>query len=229
MERPSPPARPEVWVNCAVSVDGRLAFADGRRARLSSEEDLDRVHRLRATVDGILVGIGTVVRDDPSLRVQWERTGRPPGPSPTRIVVEGRGRIPEGARVLDGSAPTIVALARSSARRYPPSVRTIVAGASEVDLDELFRALAGLGLRRILVEGGARILASVLRPGRFDRLTVYYAPVLIGAGSAPPMIDGPPAAGAEELRRLRLEAVERLGEGYLATYRPPGTDRPSAP
>ena len=216
----SPEPRPEIWVNCAASADGRIAFADGARARLSSPEDLARLQRMRSQVDGILVGVGTVVLDDPSLRVHWELIGGARGTEPTRIIVDGSGRTPEKARVLDGSIPTIVATTERAHRRYPPHVRIVVAGTHRVDLGRLFAHLLGLGLRRVLVEGGAQILASVIGEGRFDRFTVYYAPVLIGAERAPPIIAGPAASSLDAVRRLELVGLERLGEGYVATYVP---------
>jgi 2,5-diamino-6-(ribosylamino)-4(3H)-pyrimidinone 5'-phosphate reductase len=212
---------PVVWVNCACSLDGRLAYAGGARARLSSPEDLVRVQRLRAGADGILIGVGTVVKDDPSLRVHWELLGAASGRDPTRIVVDGSGRTPEGARVLDGSAPTIVATTERSRRKFPSHIRTVVVGGQRVDLRQLFAGLPALGIRRLLVEGGAEILATVVRAGLFDRLTVYYAPVVIGGTTAPTMIAGPETRGPADAAPLALSGVARLGEGYVATYLPP--------
>lgn len=212
--------RPAVWVNCAASLDGRLAFADGVRARLSSPEDLVRVQRLRANADAILVGVGTVVKDDPSLRVHWELLNEPPRAEPTRVVLDSRGRIPPGARVLDGSAPTIVAVSEQCDRRYPPTIRSIIAGKVRVDLAELFGRLPALGIHKLMVEGGSEVISSVLRAGLFDRLTVYYAPVVIGGRTAPPIAAGGETRSAEEEAQLSLQSVERVGEGYVATYTP---------
>jgi len=212
--------RPEVWANCAASADGRIAFADGVRARLSSPEDLRRVHAIRAGVDAILVGVGTVVHDDPSLRVRAELVDRPPAAPPLRVIVDGSGRTPAGARVLDGTAPTVVGTTEANRRTYPAHVRTIVTGGSRVDLAVLFERLAEQGVHRLLVEGGAEILRSVLVGRWFDRFTIYYAPVLIGDGSAPPVVGGPAARSFADATALELERVERLGAGYLATYRP---------
>jgi len=216
----SPPLRPYVWVNCAASLDGRLAFAGGKRAGLSSPEDLERVQRLRADADAILVGVGTVVKDDPSLRVHWELLGQPPGKNPTRVIVDASGRTPTGARVLDGSTPTIVATSERAKRVFPPHVRTIVAGATRVDLARLFAVLHAQGFRRLMVEGGAEILSSVLREGLFDRFSIYYAPTVIGGSTAPPVVSGPETTGPDDAVPLELLGLERLGEGYLATYAP---------
>jgi len=217
-----PARRPAVWVNCAASLDGRLAFAGGRRAALSGPEDLERVQRLRASSDAILVGVGTVVKDDPSLRVHWELLGETPGPNPMRVVVDGSGRTPSTARVLDGSTPTIIATSERSTRSFPDHIRTLIAGKDRVDLGRLFPMLADLGVRTLMVEGGAEILSSVLRGGLFDRFTIYYAPVIVGGTSAPPVTSGPETRGPEELATLELLGLERLGSGYLAIYGPPG-------
>jgi 2,5-diamino-6-(ribosylamino)-4(3H)-pyrimidinone 5'-phosphate reductase len=212
--------RPAVWANCAASADGRLAYAEGRPARLSSPEDLRRVQQLRANADAILVGVGTVLKDDPSLRVHWDLLGQPEGKSPTRVVVDSTGRTPAGARVLDGTIPTIVATTTRSTRRFPPHVRTIVTGQGSVDLADLLVQLHALGIRRLMVEGGAGILSSLLREGLFDRLTVYYAPVVVGGRTAPSIAGGPDTPGSEGLVLLRLLALDRLGEGYVVTYAP---------
>ncbi|HEY1198387.1 MAG TPA: 2,5-diamino-6-(ribosylamino)-4(3H)-pyrimidinone 5'-phosphate reductase [Thermoplasmata archaeon] len=218
----TPTRRPAVWVNCAASLDGRLAFAGGKRAALSCPEDLERVQRLRADSDAVLVGVGTVVQDDPSLRVHWELLGQPPGKNPTRVVVDASGRTPPNARVLDGSTPTIVATSERSTRAFPPQVTTVVVGATRVDLPRLFTVLYDRGIRRLMVEGGAEILSSVLRAGLFDRFSIYYAPMVVGGATAPPVVSGPETRGPEDTTAFELIGLERVGVGYLATYAPPG-------
>ncbi len=220
VERDRAGARPEVLLNCAVSMDGRLAYAGGTRARLSSEEDLRRVHQLRADVDAIVVGIGTVLQDDPSLRVRWELLDRPAGKAPIRVVLDSHGRTPSNARILGAETPTIVAVVEGTTPRFPPHVRTIVAGRDRVDLGRLLHALAAEGVHRVLVEGGAAVLASFVRAGLFDRWTVYYAPLVIGGTTAPSMISGPDTASRDGAETLQLVGVERLGEGVVATFVP---------
>jgi diaminohydroxyphosphoribosylaminopyrimidine deaminase/5-amino-6-(5-phosphoribosylamino)uracil reductase len=135
------------------------------------------------------------------------------------------GRTPEGARVLDGSAPTLIAISDACERRFPEGVRTVRAGRSQVELERLWAALAQLGVATVLVEGGATVLASVLGSGAFDRLTVYIAPVLIGGHSAPPMVLGPESEGEGETIRLVRESAEPLGDGVLLTFRPRAAPR----
>lgn len=170
-----------------------------------------------------------MIQDDPSLRVHWELLDGPKGRDPYRIVVDGSGRIPERARVLDGSLPTIVATSRASRRTYPAPVERIVAGATRVDLGEAFRALAAKGLRRLFVEGGAELLASVVRGRLFDRWTVYYAPVAVGGPTAPSILAGPDVANLADAVPVNLTGVERLGEGFVATYVPGPAPSPASP
>jgi 2,5-diamino-6-(ribosylamino)-4(3H)-pyrimidinone 5'-phosphate reductase len=216
--------RLRVIANCAVSADGRLAYAGGRRARLSGPEDLARVQRLRADSDAILIGVGTVLLDDPSLRVHWELLDRPPGRSPLRVVLDSNGRTPPGARVLDGTLPTLLATAAGNQREFPDHVETFRAGSPRVDSGALLEHLSERGAHQLMVEGGATVLASFLRERRVDELTVYVAPVLIGGRTAPPMLAGPESATEAEAMRLKRTRVESLGEGVLLTYRP---DAPS--
>jgi 2,5-diamino-6-(ribosylamino)-4(3H)-pyrimidinone 5'-phosphate reductase len=217
---PTGARRPEVWVNYATSEDGRIAYAGGARARLSSREDLQRVQEMRSVADAILVGVGTVVLDDPSLRVHWDLIGRPAGTSPTRIVVDATGRTPEAARVLDTSTPTIIGTSERCTRKFPDHVDVIVAGREEVDLVLFFERLYDRGIRRMMVEGGSEILASVFRARLFDRCTVYHAPIVIGGRTAPTVAAGPETPSEREAVGLRLVALERLGDGYLATFVP---------
>jgi 2,5-diamino-6-(ribosylamino)-4(3H)-pyrimidinone 5'-phosphate reductase len=213
-------ARPTVHVNCAASVDGRLAYAGGKPARLSGPDDLRRVQELRAASDGILVGVGTVVADDPSLRVHWELLDRPPGPSPVRIVLDSNGRTPPGARILDGRQPTIIATAENCQRAFPDGVTVVRAGQVRVDLSRLLTNLLGRGIRRLMVEGGSQVIGSFLAAGCVDRLTVFVAPVVIGDATAPVLATFPMAGPPAPVVPLRRIEARPLDEGTLLTYVP---------
>jgi 2,5-diamino-6-(ribosylamino)-4(3H)-pyrimidinone 5'-phosphate reductase len=215
-----PRARPFVHVNCAISVDGRLAFAAGRRALLSGPSDLRRVQRLRADLDAILVGVGTVIADDPSLRVHWDLLDENPGSGPLRVVVDSRGRTPPTAKVLDGSQPTLVATAVDCGRAFPEGVEVLRTGQGHVELPDLLSRLPERGVRSVLVEGGARILASVVTGRLFDVLTVFVAPVIIGGPTAPPMVAvGEDPAGGP-MSRLLLRRSQPMDGGVLLEYVP---------
>ncbi|HYK92756.1 MAG TPA: dihydrofolate reductase family protein [Thermoplasmata archaeon] len=213
--------RPHVQVNCATSADGRLAFAEGRRAILSGPEDLARVQALRAGCDAILVGVATVRLDDPSLRVHWDLLHRSPGKEPLRVVLDSRGRTPEHAKVLDGRSPTLIATSVACSRKFPNGVDAFAAGTDRVDLPALLTELRRRGIRRLLVEGGGEVIASFLRAGLVDLLTVYVAPVLIGGATAPSMMRGAETSDEATAVKLRLLTVDRLGPGVLLSWAPP--------
>lgn len=225
-------SRPYVHVNCAVSLDGRLAFAGGKRAPLSGPLDLVRVQRLRADLGAVLVGVGTVILDDPSLRVHWDLLQRPAGPPPIRICLDGSGRLPATARLLDGTQPTIVGTTTTSQRSYPAPAQTILAGPGpEVDLPTFLSALDARGIKKLLVEGGSHVIASFLRAGLVDRMTVFVAPVLIGGATAPSLMAGPESHSSDEWVELLRESVEPLDGGVLISLRPrePPAGAPPSP
>ncbi|HZY70603.1 MAG TPA: dihydrofolate reductase family protein [Thermoplasmata archaeon] len=212
--------RPFVFVNCAISLDGRLAYAGGRPARLSGPEDRRRVQELRASSDAILVGIGTVLADDPSLRVHWDELGLPPGRAPLRVVLDSTGRTPERARVLDGTQPTLVATAQECARRFPTGVEVFRTGAPRVDLVRLLEELGRRGVRSVMVEGGSHVIGSFLAEGLVERLTVFVAPQIVGAASAPPMVAWPENVRDSAPVQFVRKELRPIDGGLLATFEP---------
>jgi 2,5-diamino-6-(ribosylamino)-4(3H)-pyrimidinone 5'-phosphate reductase len=221
MGDPIPPSvRPQVLVNCAVSLDGKLACAGGARARLSGPNDLRRVQALRADCGAILVGAGTVRLDDPSLRVHWELLGIPPGREPLRVVLDSRGGIPRRARVLDGSRPTLVATSDGGSRVFPAGVDVWRSTGERVELRPLLEHLTSRGVEKVLVEGGATVLASFFRERLVDELTVYVAPVLIGGSTSPSLLAGEECADLTQAIPLERTALEPLDDGVLLRFRP---------
>lgn len=179
--------RPRVTVSYAQTLDGRLATRSGSSQWISGEESLRLVHELRASHDAILVGVGTVLRDNPRLTVRLAS-----GRDPLRVIVDSHLRTPLTAAVLaDGAAPgTLVATTHEAP---PESCRAIEAlgatvlrlpaeGAGHVDLAALLAALAARGVGSVMVEGGARIITALLRSRLVDRLVVTIAPKVLGSG-----------------------------------------------
>ena len=155
--------RPFVVWKSAATLDGRVAAADGTSRWITGGQARAAVHRLRATCDAVVVGSGTVLTDDPQLTVRDEN-GRDVGRQPLRVVVDRRGRVPAGARVLDDAAPTHVSSAATPA--------------------ELLAELFDRGVRRVLLEGGPTLAAAFLRAGLVDEALVHLAPTLLGGGQA---------------------------------------------
>jgi diaminohydroxyphosphoribosylaminopyrimidine deaminase/5-amino-6-(5-phosphoribosylamino)uracil reductase len=157
--------RPHVVWKVGATLDGRVAAADGTSRWITGETARAAVHRLRATCDAVLVGSGTVLADDPQLTVR-DAEGRNLARQPLRVVVDRRGRVPAGARVLDDAASTHVSRA--------------------ADPGGLLAELFERDVRRVLLEGGPELAAGFLRAGLVDEAVVHLAPTLLGAG--PPLV-----------------------------------------
>jgi len=206
--------RPRVIINAAMSIDGKIALSDGTAVRLSNEEDLRRVHRLRASVDAILVGVGTVLKDDPKLTVKSEYAK---GRNPLRVVLDSDGKISESAHVLDGSAPTLIVTSEESGRSFPHA-EVLRLGKDEVNLQALLDRLGARDVKTLLVEGGSTVIWSFLRQGLADELKVFVSSRVLGGHAAPTLAGGAGFTSLDEAPRLRLDRIERLGDGALLEY-----------
>ena len=199
--------RPFVTWKFAASLDGRVAARDGSSRWITGSEARADAHRLRAACDAVLVGIGTVLADDPELAV---RDAPVPRGQPLRVVLDSRGRTPAQARVRNGSADTLVLTA------------TDVPGAPGygLDLPAVLGLLAGRGVRRVLVEGGPTVAGAFVDAGLVDEVVAYLAPALLGGPPAHPALSGHGAATVAGIRRLRTVDVDRLGVDLRVTARP---------
>lgn len=186
-------ARDTVLAQLGQSADGFIAARSGDAVFVTGEEDREHLHRLRALVDGVVVGVGTVVADDCRLTPRSV-----PGEPATRVVLDGHGRCPRDAHVLTvADAPTLWLRGPGCAPAYPPAAHVEVV---ELAIDDAGRfppsavldLLRGRGLRRILVEGGGRTVSDFVAAGVVDRLWLTIAPVLIGDGVPGLRFEGSP-------------------------------------
>ncbi len=204
--------RPYVQINCAMSADGKIAGSDRRQVTISSAEDKERVKRLRGEFDAILVGVGTVIADDPHLTVKDLNYDT----NPIRIVLDSRGRTPDSAMVLDERAPTVMVTVDSCEREWDCE-ETIRTGKDEIDLMDLMDQLYEMGIDRLLVEGGGETISSFFRAGIVDRYTVFVGGLVIGGRSSPTPADGEGWV-ADGGAALKLEKSETLGNGVLLDF-----------
>ncbi len=205
-------------MNAAMTLDGKVVTAGGD-SRISCEEDLDRLHRLRSEVDAVIVGAGTILADDPSLTVR-----RVPGKNPVRVVVDGRGRIPLTARVLRDGHRTIVAVSSLAGKGKVEAIRETgaevwVFRGRTGHLGKLLERLHGLGVRRVLLEGGPTLNWEMLREGLVDEVRVSVAPVIVGGEGAKTLVEGRGFRRVMDGIRLSLVRIERVGEDLLLVYR----------
>ena len=191
--------RPYIHVNCAASVDGKISRPDGSRLRISSEWDMRRVHRLRAEMGSILVGAGTIIKDDPKLTVKEEHSGRKV--ELNKIVLDGKGRIPVTSEFLTTPGRSYIVTTESPNRIWLNSMRDMAGGENGIeiieipgddgviDLGEILAELKRIGIESILVEGGSEIIWEFVSGGFFDKITIYYGPILVG-GFGPGIASG---------------------------------------
>jgi 3,4-dihydroxy 2-butanone 4-phosphate synthase/GTP cyclohydrolase II len=179
------PDRPYVVLKYAQTLDGRIATSSGDSKWISGADERAISHALRAACDAVLVGVGTVVSDDPQLTVRMV-----PGASPVRVVLDSTLRTPSTARVLDDAAATILFTTDRATpgrvdelRARQIGVRLVPAGPGGADLTSALTDLHATGVRSLLVEGGAKVITSVLAEGLADRLIVAVAPTILGAGT----------------------------------------------
>lgn len=215
--------RPYIIINCAMSADGKIALASMEQTQISCKEDLVRVHRLRNSVDAVLVGKNTVLSDDPSLLVKEEYLGEREMKGkrrvPTRIVLSSTGDIPLRARVLDGTAPTIIVVSEKCRLKRLRNTELLRCGREMVDIHELLPILSKRRIRRMLVEGGGTVIWSFLKDGLFDELHIYVGSMVIGGG-APTPAEGDGVYRIEDALLLKLRKVQRVGTGVLLSYAP---------
>jgi diaminohydroxyphosphoribosylaminopyrimidine deaminase/5-amino-6-(5-phosphoribosylamino)uracil reductase len=188
------------------SLDGRIATASGHSHYINGPAGLAHLHRLRALVDAVVIGIGTALADDPQLTVR-----RVTGPQPARVVIDPAGRLPSGARLLadDGVRRLVV----TATRRLPPLPKAIEIVElprrnGQIEPAAILAALAARGFRRVLIEGGADTVSRFLAAKCLDRLHIMVAPIILGSGrsgfSLPP-IDRVDEAVLTPIRIHRLD------------------------
>jgi diaminohydroxyphosphoribosylaminopyrimidine deaminase / 5-amino-6-(5-phosphoribosylamino)uracil reductase len=212
--------RPLVTLKLALSLDGRLAAADGSATWITGPETRRSVHARRHEADAVMVGAGTIAADDPRLTVRAIEASR----QPARIVVDSSGRTPPHAAVFGAEAPTIVATtdrAPESARRAwtETGAEVLVLPASDqgVDLRALMEELGSRDILDLYCEGGAALATSMLAEGCVDVLEVHYGPKVVGAGG--PQLEDIGVKSLDDADPLEPLGVRSSGDDIIATYR----------
>lgn len=186
---------------CGQSIDARIATPTGHSHYINGQAGLAHLHRLRALVDAVVIGVGTAIADDPQLTVR-----RVEGPSPARVIIDPHGRLPSTARVLaaDGIRRLVIAKAGTPAK-LPAGVEIVPLPPDQGRLAPaaIIAALADRGFRRILIEGGADTVSRFLAARCLDRLHILVAPIILGSGQS----------------SLTLPPIERVDEAIRAPMR----------
>jgi len=205
----SNPREPYVVAQLGQSLDGRIATPTGASKYINGPGALDFLHLLRASVDAVVVGIGTVLADNPRLTVR-----RVPGRNPTRVIIDPNGRLPKEASCLfdDGSEVYVVSRRQNCDSSLARTI-CIAPGANGFDPADIIRALFEAGMRRILIEGGANTISRFLAAGAIDRLYLLVAPILLGSGQ--PGLVLPPIDQLDEALRPATRSYSLAGGDVL--------------
>lgn len=218
---------PFVVMKAGTSLDGKIATPSGESRWITGEASRQRAHRLRAVCDAIMVGVETVLRDDPQLTVRLEG-GR--GRDLVKVVVDSRLRVPLAARIFDSRSDARVVVAttgQADAEKMRKleglkgvTVLMLEGAHGRVDLRRLMKSLGEMGLINILLEGGGEVNASMLEEGLVDKVMLFLSPMIIGGKGSPSVVGGKGARALSEAVRLDRVKWKRLGrdllvEGYV--------------
>lgn len=210
-----------VILNAAMSIDGKIS-SRSNDSSFSSKMDLVRVHKLRASVDGIVIGISTVLEDNPMLNVRYFSTRTK---NPARIIIDSKARIPLNTRIIRSSMEiqTIIAATdKASSKKIKElekaGARVLFSGKGKVDIKNLFEVLESLDIKKILVEGGGEINWSVLKLGLANELIVTISPVVIGGRNAKTLVEGEGIANITNGIKMKLSKTVIQNKNEIVLY-----------
>ena len=220
--------RPFVMVKSALTLDGWTATATGHSRWITNEQSRAFVHRLRDRCDAVMVGLGTVLSDDPALTTRLKRGN---GRDPMRIIVDTHLRTPPDAKILNhcsdaetciAAGPAVAPDHRKVYDRPGVSVLTCPLKNGRIDLAVLMDMLGKMSVTSLLVEGGAAVVGSLIREGLVDKFYVFKAPKILGGGDGVPMASGPGPRTMEGALLLRDIRIRRFGDDLLLIGYPAG-------
>ncbi|WP_276955648.1 2,5-diamino-6-(ribosylamino)-4(3H)-pyrimidinone 5'-phosphate reductase [Methanobrevibacter woesei] len=218
--------KPYVILNAAMTLDGKIATETGS-SNISGKEDLIRVHELRKEVDAIMVGINTVIADDPRLTVHKIESKKED--NPIRVVVDGKGRIPIESRITNDDAPTIIAVSDdyksdlTASDKYQVlknnGVDFFFAGEKQVDLVKLMNYLYEKGVKTLMLEGGSTLNFSMIKDGLIDEIRICVAPMVVGGVNAISLFGGDGFMTMDESVKLELVDSFSCGKDLVLKYK----------
>ena len=222
--------KPYVILNAAMTLDGKIATRTGS-SEISGKEDLERVHEIRKEVDAIMVGIGTVLADDPRLTVHKINARKED--NPIRVVVDNKARTPIDFRILNDDAETVIAVSSICDENNPDCDMEAVARAKEiskkadvfysskesVDLVEFMEYLSSKGIETLMLEGGSTLNFSMIKENLIDEVKICIAPMIVGGKDSKTFFDGEGFDYMKEAVPLKLEKYYPLGKDFVMEYK----------
>ena len=221
--------KPYVILNGAMTLDGKIATKTGN-SQISGNEDLLRVHKIRKDVDGIMVGIGTVLCDNP--RITTHRVSSNKEDNPIRIVVDNKARTPLNYKVLNDEAKTIIAVSNlcdennknnniqavKRAKELSKKAEIFYSSKDCVDLKELMHYLYDKGIKTLMLEGGSTLNFSMIKENLIDEIRVSIAPMIVGGKDSKTFFDGEGFDLMKDSVKLNLKNSYKLGNDFIMEY-----------
>lgn len=197
-----------------MSLDGKIASPSGKQIRISCDEDIKRMYQLRNEADAVLVGINTVVSDDPKLTVKNKYVKNPK--QPTRIVLDTYCETPEDALVINNVTKTIIVVGKKCKKKYKDNVEIMECKTKKgiIDLHDLLERLYNKGIRKLMVEGGSTVITNFLKEKLVDDISIYVGSMIIGGKNTPSLIKN-------DILNIKLNLVKtkKIGSGILLHYK----------
>ena len=214
--------RPFVTAKFAMSLDGKIATRTSQSQWITGREARQCVHYLRHIADAVVVGVNTLLKDDPRLTAR-DSQGCPGDKQPVRVVVDSRGRTPPEAQVFQQPGQTLLAVCQIDAKKQAAledrgvEVVTLPPRNGAVDIDALLALLGQRGCIHVLVEGGGALLGSFFDRGLVDKVVAFVASAIIGGKDAPAAVGGLGVDQMNQVLRLREVEVKQLGDDLMVT------------
>lgn len=212
-------SRPHVIISAATSIDGNIATKTGD-SRLSSKKDIVRVHKLRASVDAILIGKRTMMIDDPSLTVRYAK-----GKNPIRIILDSKGSIKSNSKIIQTcrKIPTIIAVSekipqKNITRLQNHGLVVLKCGKNKIDLKKLLQILRKRNVKKLLVEGGGTTNWSFLKERLVDEIIVTLTPFVIGGKNATSLVEGDGFDKISQACSLKLKKIYKMKNELVLHY-----------
>lgn len=211
--------KPYIHLNSAMTADGKIARKDSS-FQISSHDDLIRVHKLRRKYDGIMVGINTVLIDDPKLTIH--KISADKSENPVRIVIDSKARTPLDAQLLNDDAKTVIVVSENASFENVKALKekcdVIVAGKRRVDLSKAMSMLYDMGILSILLEGGSTLNFSMFNEHLIDKLSVCIGSKILGGYESKTLVDGD-GFSKNMCVDLKIENIEKIDDDILVEYK----------
>lgn len=212
-------SRPRIILSAAISLDGKIATRTGD-SKLSSKKDKIRLHKLRSTVDSILVGRNTVQIDDPQLTVRYAK-----GKSPIRIILDSKGTIPSNSKIIKTckKVPTIIAVSKKISKKNLSRLQNLpleiaILGDKKISIKKLVQYISKQKINSVLLEGGGTINWEFLNENLIDEVIITLTPFLVGGKDATTLIQGKGFSTITNSKKFRLKQVTRQGNELVLNY-----------